>query len=182
MKVVYIGGAPRAGVPCWRWRSESGPRLRRSASCRWQKGVLESQLCGCGERFLDCPFWSTVGEAAFGGWEHVDAQEMVRLRSSVDKARFVPLALVPWLLPGYRARAVRYASCLERIYKAVAEVSRCRSWSTRRRRRRSHCSYAFSRTLSPWSSTSCETVAASRARRGERGIVRPKVPDASGFT
>jgi hypothetical protein len=30
----------------------------------WQRGVRENNLCGCGRRFRDCPFWRRVGEGA----------------------------------------------------------------------------------------------------------------------
>ena len=34
----------------------------------WQRGVLDDELCGCGEPFSRCGFWTEVGRRAFGGW------------------------------------------------------------------------------------------------------------------
>ena len=40
----------------------------------WERGVLGNRLCGCGEPFHECPFWSAVGREAFGGWDAAGAK------------------------------------------------------------------------------------------------------------
>jgi hypothetical protein len=47
------------------------------------KGLIENVECGCGVAFRSCPFWTMVGDAAFGGWDRVDPPEAVRLRGAV---------------------------------------------------------------------------------------------------
>jgi Sulfotransferase domain len=89
----------------------------------WIRGVVEDELCGCGERFRSCPFWQQVGEEAFGGWDAVDGGEMVTLRAAVDRTRFIPVMLAPSTVPGYRARLTRYAELLGRLYDAIVRVS-----------------------------------------------------------
>jgi Sulfotransferase domain len=127
VKVAYIAGAPRSGSTLLALALGERPGFFAigELSFVWEKGVLESQLCGCGRPFMACDFWSAVGTAAFGGWENVDAAAMMHLRASVDKGRFVPLILVPWVSPRFRARAKRYTECLEKVYLAVAQVSGC---------------------------------------------------------
>src|SRR4030095_13760582 len=71
----------------------------------------------------DCPFWRRVGEVAFGGWDNLDVDEVLALKGSVDRNRYVPLMLLPVLAPGYRARLDRYLDLLERLCAAVREVS-----------------------------------------------------------
>ena len=57
----------------------------------WERGVLENRLCGCGAAFSDCPFWSQVGEAAFGGWAAANAPRQVELLYAVGRQRHFPL-------------------------------------------------------------------------------------------
>lgn len=33
----------------------------------WGRAAIDNQLCGCGERFRNCPFWDEVMTHAFGG-------------------------------------------------------------------------------------------------------------------
>jgi Sulfotransferase family len=89
----------------------------------WERGLQENNRCGCGERFRDCAFWGKVGEVAFGGWDRLDVGEVLALKRSVDRNRFVPLMIAPALAPAYRARMRRYLELLERLYDAVREVS-----------------------------------------------------------
>jgi len=89
----------------------------------WERGLKQNNRCGCGQRFADCPFWRRVGEAAFGGWDTLDVDEVLALKASVDRNRFVPLMVLPALSPAYRARLARYLDLLERLYAGVREVS-----------------------------------------------------------
>jgi hypothetical protein len=89
----------------------------------WERGLKENNRCGCGQPFADCPFWRRVGEVAFGGWDSLDVEEILALKGSVDRNRFVPLMVLPALSPAYRARLARYLELLERLYAAVREVS-----------------------------------------------------------
>jgi hypothetical protein len=89
----------------------------------WERGLLRNNRCGCGQRFRDCPFWRRVGEEAFGGWDALDVEEVLALKRSVDRNRFVPRMVLPVLWPAYRARLRRYLELLERLYGAVRQVS-----------------------------------------------------------
>ena len=75
----------------------------------WQAGVEANELCGCGEPFDECPFWTAVGEEAFGGWDKVDVDEVLALEAAVLRHSRIPLLAAPRLLPATRpaARALR---------------------------------------------------------------------------
>ena len=88
----------------------------------WERGVKENNRCGCGQPFADCQFWGRVGEVAFGGWDRLDVAEVLALKASVDRNRFVPLMVLPGLSRPYRARLERYLDLLERLYAAIREV------------------------------------------------------------
>lgn len=89
----------------------------------WDQGVLNDRMCGCGAQFRDCPFWTAVGEAAFGGWDPELARDAVRLRKSVERVRYVPLMATTGVSPRYQARLRRYAELMSRVYTAVRDVA-----------------------------------------------------------
>ena len=60
--MVYIAGSGRSGSTILDnilgqiggWASAGELRFL------WERGVLGDRLCGCGERFSVCPFWTQV--------------------------------------------------------------------------------------------------------------------------
>jgi hypothetical protein len=88
----------------------------------WTRGLIDDELCGCGEPFSACPFWVMVGERAFGGWDAVDAPAVEALHRSVDRHRYLPLMLGP-RATSYGHRLDEYTQLLTRVYAAVREVS-----------------------------------------------------------
>lgn len=89
----------------------------------WQRGLLRNERCGCGEPFHSCPFWTQVGQEAFGGWEAVDPIRMTLLKHGVDRHRFLPLMLRPSSFPAYQERLERFSEALSALYRAIAKVS-----------------------------------------------------------
>ncbi len=89
----------------------------------WYRGVADNELCACGRAFHDCPFWSAVGDRAFGGWDHVDVATVRKLARRVDRMRYVPTGLMSGELSEYRAVAREYASYFSRVYDAAKQVS-----------------------------------------------------------
>jgi hypothetical protein len=93
----------------------------------WERGLLRNQLCGCGRAFHSCEFWNAVGEEAFGGFDQVNVDEVLALKSAVDRQRYIPhhiLAAKRKLKnPGMLERLDRYGDILERLYRAILNVS-----------------------------------------------------------
>jgi len=89
----------------------------------WDRGLAENRLCGCGERFSDCPFWRKVGEAAFGGWDEVDVGRVRRLRTAVDRPWTALALLLPRPLWPRRAEVEEYLGVLRRLYAGVAAAA-----------------------------------------------------------
>ncbi len=89
----------------------------------WDQGLLNNRTCGCGEHFADCPFWTAVGREAFGGWDHVDAAEALRLRLSVERVRFVPALAASSLGTAFQQRVARYTALTSPVYRAIRAVS-----------------------------------------------------------
>jgi hypothetical protein len=90
----------------------------------WLRGCVEDRPCGCGDAFSRCTFWSQVGKEAFGGWDQLDLETVLRVRYRWDR---------PWGLPalwrGNAARPLRrrdvasYVDTLGRLMAAVASVA-----------------------------------------------------------
>ncbi|HVX43993.1 MAG TPA: glycosyltransferase [Mycobacteriales bacterium] len=89
----------------------------------WARGVRDNELCGCGRSFGDCPFWSKVGEVAFGGWNAIDTGAVLRLQQIIDEVGRIPLTLTPRLAPSYRRAQCEYQSLYEKLCRAISEVS-----------------------------------------------------------
>lgn len=124
-KVLLIGGTQRSGSTLLDRLLGEVPGFVAVGELRfvWSRGVVQNCLCGCGSRFLECPFWQQVGEAAFGGWDAVDAAEIVRLDRSVDRLWYLPFLLAPRLSRKFQRRLAEYCELLSRVYSAVAKVS-----------------------------------------------------------
>lgn len=123
--VLYVGGLGRSGstlLDRMLGRLEDVWSVGELVHL-WERGLSQNNRCGCGERFRDCSFWGRVGEVAFGGWDQLDVQEVLALKASVDRNRFVPLMVLPGLSRAYRARLARYLELLEPLYAAIREVS-----------------------------------------------------------
>lgn len=89
----------------------------------WKRALRDDELCGCGERFHECPFWRKVGDLAFGGWGNLDPQHVQSLKQSVDRNRYVPQLAAPRLRPALRRAVVEYVDLYERLYAAALQVS-----------------------------------------------------------
>jgi hypothetical protein len=87
----------------------------------WRRGLVGNASCGCGEAFRDCPFWTAVGERAFGGWDRVDVDEAMGLRGTLDRGWTTPVLASPWLPRGMRTGLARYGQLLSPLYAAIAQ-------------------------------------------------------------
>jgi hypothetical protein len=96
----------------------------------WDKALIDGRECSCGKSVRACPFWSEVGDHAFGGWDRVDARHATALRGSLLFKKLplphpfaLPLILHPGLSSSYRKNLEEYGELMERLYGAIASVS-----------------------------------------------------------
>ncbi|MCW2797905.1 sulfotransferase [Nocardioides sp.] len=121
--VVYLGGFGRSG-------STLVERTLGAAEAWVNVGELvdlarsvapSDELCGCGTPFSECPLWTEVGEAAFGGWTEDVLDRLTRLQRAAARQRHLPGLLGPRRAPSGELTDLRAAYA--RIYLAVAEVT-----------------------------------------------------------
>lgn len=126
--VLYIGGSGRSGSTLLERVLGQLPGVLPVGELvfLWDRGVRKDQLCGCGARFSDCPYWREVGSRAFGGWDRIDVDEVLALQRVVDRNRFIPLMLAKGAPGRYRGDLARYADYLLPVYRAALAVGDAR--------------------------------------------------------
>jgi hypothetical protein len=123
--VLFVGGWGRCGSTLLDMLLGQVPGLFSAGEIReiWLRGCAENRPCGCGVAFLDCPFWSKVGEQAYGGWDALDLDDLLATRYSADRPWGVPGLLAPQLRPRLDPALSRYLDALARLYHAIRDVS-----------------------------------------------------------
>jgi Sulfotransferase family len=126
-RVIYLGGMGRSGSTlAERLLGElPGACVAGELVHVWQRGLIENERCGCDTPFADCPFWSAVGSAAFGGWQTVDVHRIAALRALVDRTRHIPALARRSLPEQVRRDLAEYTGYYQRLYQAVALTSDC---------------------------------------------------------
>ncbi len=123
--LVYIGGSGRSGSTLLDRMLARIPGFFSVGELEfiWRRCLQRDDRCGCGSRFRNCPFWTSVGEAGFGGWDQLDVDEVVRLSAAVDRHRNIARIAGP-CPPGRLAGSLNaYHQLTSRLYQAVREVS-----------------------------------------------------------
>jgi hypothetical protein len=125
LQVLYVAGVPRSGSTLTDLMLDQLPGHVGVGELHylWRNGVLHNNLCACGARFHDCPFWAQVGHQAFGGWSRQDAEEVIGLQDSVDRTVKIPRLLLRHRDRGFRADLDAYSDVLRRVYRAVLDTS-----------------------------------------------------------
>ncbi len=128
LRVLYIGGAGRSGSTLLGNILGARPRTFHAGEVThlWRRGVLEDQLCGCGEPFSRCPFWRDVVARIFDslGMHPGDLARIVSLRDEVCSFRALPQLLWPWLQSSdFRRSLSEYGAALVEALRAIQETS-----------------------------------------------------------
>ncbi|MFI5843395.1 sulfotransferase family protein [Catenuloplanes sp. NPDC051500] len=127
-RVLFLGGLGRSGTTLVERLLGELPGICALGEVvhLWQRDLRDDERCGCGLRFSVCEFWQEIGEAAFGGWGHVDVDRITRLRATVERTRHIPRLAGKTLPSGLREAVVEYTSFYTAVYEAAALVSGAR--------------------------------------------------------
>jgi hypothetical protein len=118
--VLYIGGVGRSGSTILDLMLGQVPGFVAVGELSYLWGRNDDDLCGCGQRFASCPFWRSVGEHAWGGWNQVDRARLAMLRGKVDRNRRIPSMAFRGPSEGDEAT---YTEACVRLVRAVASVA-----------------------------------------------------------
>jgi hypothetical protein len=127
--LLYIAGLGRSGSTLLGRMASQLPGFADTGELVlvWDRGISRNERCGCGELFRTCPFWSEVGDRAFGGWDRVDVGRVLELQRRLDRSWYLPQLIVPALSARFRQELDEYCSqYLEPLYAAAAAVSGAR--------------------------------------------------------
>lgn len=123
--VVYLAGFGRSGSTLLERLLATLPGVAALGETvhLWERGLVADELCGCGEPFSACAFWSEVGRRAFGGWDGVDVAEVRRLHEAVDRQRRTPVTLLPSPPLAVRQDLARYTALYRAVYTAASDLA-----------------------------------------------------------
>lgn len=123
--MLYIGGSGRSGSTLLECLLAELPEVVALGEVGhlWERALGRNELCACGEHFHDCPFWTVVGQRAFGGWKNVSVEHVLTLKDAVDRQRRMPSTARRRAPRGMRTALQEYAEYYRRIYQAAATVS-----------------------------------------------------------
>lgn len=81
--LVFIGGSGRCGSTLLSLLLNEHPSVFAAGELThlWSRGIIENQLCGCGEHFHSCDFWRAVLREAFVTFSKNDAQKLEGIRT-----------------------------------------------------------------------------------------------------
>lgn len=124
-RVLFIAGVGRSGTTVVeRMLNELTETCAVGESIfLWKRGLVAGERCGCGEPFGDCPFWTAVGEEAFGGWNTVDAARIERLRTAVDRTRRTPALVLRRKAATLSAAQIDYLDHVVGVLRAAWTVA-----------------------------------------------------------
>jgi hypothetical protein len=124
-RVLYVGGLGRSGSTLLDRMLGELPGVTSSGELvhLWQRGVIEDQLCACGESFSACPFWTKVGAEAFGGWDTREVGEAITLQRLVDRNRYLPMVASGATTPAFASRLDRYRELLSKMYAGISSAA-----------------------------------------------------------
>ena len=126
VEVLYIGGEGRSGSTILSALLGNYEGFFPVGELRdiWQ-ALKTNELCGCGQSFSRCEFWCRIGEQAFGGWDRIDVDRMLRLDDRFARQRRVPRLLIRSSGWARSDDLFSYRQLLGRLYFAIRDVSDC---------------------------------------------------------
>jgi len=122
---LYIGGSGRSGSTLLERLLEQVPGVVAlgEAVHLWTRGIGNDERCACGNAFSACEFWTQVGKHAFGGWDQVDVDRVLALKSRVDRQRHMPRTALRHTTAAFRRDLLEYTDYYRRLYDAARAVS-----------------------------------------------------------
>ena len=88
----------------------------------WRFGLDNRGRCSCGQPLRDCPVWTSIFENAFGGFDAVDAADMVRLRRRFN-SRHLPVMISERARQRLLRRLGAFPQVVEGLYQSIERTT-----------------------------------------------------------
>lgn len=124
MKILFITGFGRSGTTIVDsiLGQVDGFFSLGEAQYVWDRGLQRNLLCGCGERFRECPLWGPLVEDLADGLDEDGLGRLAALRDRQGPGRAVVRSVAGRWLPS-RDRWNAYADRTARLYRAVQRAT-----------------------------------------------------------
>ena len=91
----------------------------------WRDGLIDNQICGCGQKFRDCPFWTEVFNRAFGGFDTPETAAATRRINAMPQwPQTLSWLRLAWVFPKGHGAPAASTDPLAALYAAIREVSK----------------------------------------------------------
>ncbi|MGB0370595.1 MAG: sulfotransferase [Opitutales bacterium] len=124
--IVFIGGYGRSGSTMLDRVLGEIPGTISLGEVRhiWQRAFRENQWVGDSVPFRECPFWESVIEKAYGGYDQIDLDEVDRLRGIADRLRAIPkLRQLSSQPEEFKEAVAAFSEILFKLYSSISDVS-----------------------------------------------------------
>ncbi len=121
--VIYLAGSGRSGSTLLERTIAAIPGIATVGELLDlpRRVAPDDEMCGCGVPFARCPFWTAVGERAFGGWSQQLLRDTHRMQARVARQRHLPRLLVARAGSSFGRAVTEYAERYRRLVSAVAQ-------------------------------------------------------------
>ena len=122
VRVLYVAGNGRSGSTLLDRILGQLPGVASLGEVRflWEFGHVRNNLCECGARFRECPFWTAVLETAVGALTDERAARLARESRRLLWTPGIARLLGPLGTPAFRRMRDEHAEIAGQLYRAVA--------------------------------------------------------------
>ena len=122
-KVLFIAGPGRSGSTLLDMLLGQVHGFCSTGELRfiWKRSFGQNQLCGCGQPFRECEFWTDVVREAFGGFDNVNHERLEELRYSAEHRVSNGVSINE--SADLRVPYQEYFEACSRLYQAIHKVS-----------------------------------------------------------
>ena len=89
----------------------------------FEYGLHRNELCQCGNPFHDCPFWTAIGQLAFGGWQAVSGHASYEVLRRIDTLPLAVRGAVRLLTASERRQVATYSALHLAICRAASALT-----------------------------------------------------------
>lgn len=90
----------------------------------WDAGLGRNQLCSCGKKLRECPFWNAVVTQTLKNANQTEIDYIINLKQSVSGRKFMLQLANKWVRsPQFQKKLTQYAQLSKSLYNSIHEIS-----------------------------------------------------------